>query len=564
MKSTIGRKGRSLAFHPLVFATFPILSLFVQNMGKGYLGEAMLLTAGALVLCVVIWVLVKLLVKDTARSAILVSAFFLLFLSFGHVLSATAAILDRVGLLDRWWVLIYGSAADLGWLIFWSLLFVAVAFYVLSRLKNVRMATDFLNLAALALVAMLAVNFFAAGGFSRFVQPYVAGLTQNASEADNAPNPDSGPQELQDGSSSEMTDTPTDLSNVPTYGYAWLETLPVGGSTTDAPPDIYYIILDMYARSDVLSSVFSYDNSEFLSFLEDRGFYVARQSRSNYHVTVHSLASSLNYTYLNDLATHVGPIYSWSLSAAMIGNSRLFNYLENRGYKTVSFATGYWFTELTDSDVYLEPAQVQWNPSEFQEGLIELTPISKIAVVHATKDQVARRRVLFTLDHLADTTTIDGPTLVFAHINSPHSPWVFEADGRPVASKTGYTYEDYVEAYRGQVIFTTQKAQEAIAEILTRSPEPPIIIVQGDHGTCYVSCDDDPTERVSILNAYYFPDQDYRDLYQTITPVNTFRVVLNKFFGANYDLLDDRTYYYYYPATPYDFVDVTEQVSSGP
>jgi hypothetical protein len=229
----------------------------------------------------------------------------------------------------------------------------------------------------------------------------------------------------------------------------------------------------------------------------------------------------------------------------------------------VAFETGYWFTELKDSDIYLEPAQLRWKPSEFQAGLIQLTPLSRIAGVHATKDYVARKRVLFTMDHLADAAEIDGPTLVFAHINAPHSPWVFGSEGQPVASRTGYTYEEYVEAYRGQVMFITQKAQEAIEEILSSSPEPPIIILQGDHGTCYVSCDDDPSERVSILNAYYFPDQDYEDLYQTITPVNTFRVVLDKFFGANYDLLTDRTYYYYRPATPYDFVDVTDQVTPG-
>jgi hypothetical protein len=332
VKSAICRKGRRLAFHPLVFASFPILSLYVQNMGKGYLGEALLITAGGLGLCLVLWLLVYLLVKDVDRSAILVSVFFLLFLSFGHMLSAATAILDRVSLLDRWWVVIYGSAADLGWLLLWGLLFVIVTFCILSRLKNVRLVTDLLNTVAVALVVMLAVSFFAAGGFGSFVQPYVVGLIQNARETAKPSDPDMALEAEPSAPSSAAIDAPTDPNNVPTYGYAWLETLPPGGSATSAAPDIYYIVLDMYVRSDFLSSVFGYDNSEFLSFLEDRGFYVARQSRSNYHVTVHSLASSLNYMYLNDLATQVGPIRRYSLSAAMIGDSRLFHYLETQGY----------------------------------------------------------------------------------------------------------------------------------------------------------------------------------------------------------------------------------------
>jgi hypothetical protein len=42
-----------------------------------------------------------------------------------------------------------------------------------------------------------------------------------------------------------------------------------------------------------------------------------------------------------------------------------------------------------------------------------------------------------------------------------------------------------------------------------------------------------------ILNAYYFPIGDYKMLYQTISPVNSFRVILSSFLGKQYDLLPD-------------------------
>jgi hypothetical protein len=334
------------------------------------------------------------------------------------------------------------------------------------------------------------------------------------------------------------------------------------GSAPGASPDIYYIVLDMYARSDFLSSVFHYDNSEFLSFLEDRGFYIARESTANYPYTTHSLASSLNYMYLNGVAEQVGPVQEHNLSISMIRSNRLFQHLESHGYKIVTFATGYWFTELKDSDAYLEPTQLGWNPSEFQAGLIELTPLSKIAGVHARKDDIARRRVLHTLDHLADATEIDAPTLVFAHINAPHDPYVFGADGQPVASQYGYTNDQFVEAYREQAAFVSRRAQQAIEEILDKSPEPPIIIVQSDHGACFGPYEQNLADRMAILNAYHFPNQAYEDLYPTITPVNTFRIVLNRFFGMDYDLLDDRSYYSS-SESPYDFVDVTKVVSPG-
>ena len=53
----------------------------------------------------------------------------------------------------------------------------------------------------------------------------------------------------------------------------------------DELPDIYYIILDGYPRADILKSTFELDNSEFISWLEREGFYVAACSQSNYSYT---------------------------------------------------------------------------------------------------------------------------------------------------------------------------------------------------------------------------------------------------------------------------------------
>jgi hypothetical protein len=47
--------------------------------------------------------------------------------------------------------------------------------------------------------------------------------------------------------------------------------------------------------------------------------------------------------------------------------------------------------------------------------------------------------------------------------------------------------------------------------------------------------------RNANLNAYYLP-KGYKDLYDSITPVNSFRIILNEYFGASYPLLPDITY----------------------
>ena len=71
-------------------------------------------------------------------------------------------------------------------------------------------------------------------------------------------------------------------------------------------PDIYYIILDGYARHDVMQSHFGLDNTAFLEHLERQGFYVARRSTANYCQTPLCLSSSLNATYLDDLVKGLG------------------------------------------------------------------------------------------------------------------------------------------------------------------------------------------------------------------------------------------------------------------
>ena len=126
--------------------------------------------------------------------------------------------------------------------------------------------------------------------------------------------------------------------------------------------------------------------------------------------------------------------------------------------------------------------------------------------------------------------------------------------------------EQYVAAYRDQIIFITQKVQQVVTEILAQSPEPPIIILQGDHGpgsrlNWQSLADSYLPERFSILNAYYFPDHDYAALYPEVTPVNTFRIVLNQFFCGHYSLLPDRNYFSPIGQS-YALTDVTLMVGS--
>jgi hypothetical protein len=63
-------------------------------------------------------------------------------------------------------------------------------------------------------------------------------------------------------------------------------------------------------------------------------------------------------------------------------------------------------------------------------------------------------------------------------------------------------------------------------------------------------------ERLSILNAYYFPQGDGGGLYPSITPVNSFRVVFNRLFQTEFELLEDESYFTDH-IRPFKFIPVS-------
>ncbi|GAG20003.1 unnamed protein product, partial [marine sediment metagenome] len=104
--------------------------------------------------------------------------------------------------------------------------------------------------------------------------------------------------------------------------------------------------------------------------------------------------------------------------------------------------------------------------------------------------------------------------------------------------------------YRNQVIFISKRIEKIVEGIIANSEVMPIIIVQADHGR---STHRIPSgEHVAILNAYYLPGGEAYQLYDSISPVNSFRVIFNIYFGGDYDLLDDVAYYSSYD-DPYNF-----------
>jgi len=315
----------------------------------------------------------------------------------------------------------------------------------------------------------------------------------------------------------------------------------------EEPPDIYYIILDGYGRADVLKDEFAFDNSDFLNALRDLGFYIADCAQSNYAQTQMSLASSLNFNYVDALSNGFVPGAEDRIRLDfLIHHSAVRESLEKAGYKTVAFATGFIATELTDADYFLSPEQTPGKLNEFEYLLIETT-LARLMQdggrlgKQNSGSELFRERTLFALDKLDKLSYIKGPKFVFVHLIIPHPPYVFGPTGGPVepaAVGTARTQRG-VRQYRDQAIYISSRMMEIVPKIITNSTTPPIIVIQGDHGPTVPSI---PQVRMSNLNAYFLPGVN-ASIYSTITPVNTFRIIFNTYFGQNLELLEDVSLY---------------------
>lgn len=337
--------------------------------------------------------------------------------------------------------------------------------------------------------------------------------------------------------------------------------------TGEQPRDIYYFILDAYTRADILRDVIGYDNTPFLNALSEKGFYIAPCSQSNYAQTNLSLASTFNMDYIQRFGTSSDPQGSSISLPRLIQENAVRRMLEEIGYTIVAFETGFYATQWMDADIYLSPPKDEpytafirlTTMNEFEALLLSNTALWGILDVIDAPDVLARAfpvvdaprsayrdRTLFVLEQFEPdkVPALQGPKFVYAHLILPHSPYVFDRNGEWV----GEDKDDFdKEAYRDQLHYANQRMMEILHVLLMDLNNPPVIIIQGDHGFHFV-----PEERMGILNAMYLPDDREQGLYPTFSPVNTFRVIFNRYFGGRFNLLDDKSYFSGYDA-PFEF-----------
>jgi hypothetical protein len=350
-----------------------------------------------------------------------------------------------------------------------------------------------------------------------------------------------------------------------------IENTKVDGKSLKQKRDIYLIILDGYGSQEVLSQLYDYDNSRFEDELQDMGFIIVPNAKTNYSQTRTSFSSMLNMQYLDEIAQEAGkenadahPLIN------MIQNNLVSVILKNEGYTVINFPSGYEYTEGIRADYQIKTGVYLDN---FSQTLIWDSVVYPF--LHKNLYHWHRNNITNTINGLSTLDSYPAPKFVIAHIFAPHPPFVFDETGKPLTPPYSYSAIDadtlirvtgkdyYKEHYKEQLSYISKELLVTLNNILDNSVTKPIIIMSGDHGPALTvslenSDDTNHFERMHILNALYLPEVESKIISPDHTPVNTFRLVFNEYFGYDYPMLENRSFESSY-LTPYDFKDVTEE-----
>ena len=478
---------RNLKSFPLYTFLFPIITvliLTVSNLGQMQISVAWRPLWISLSLAGLVYLLSWAGLHSVERAGLFTFLFSFFTLTYGHFYNVMEG---RV--IGSW---VVGTSFYMG--ILWLILFVLAIYLLIFRLKDLQTLTEILNIIVLALLLVQL------GQIAVF--------------------------EVQVGIAQAQTEQEEPLTFLQPEDKSQL-------------PDVYFILLDKYGRSDALEAYFDYDNTDFIQGLEEMGFWVADCSRSNYSFTVMSLASELNLDYVYNLTESP----NLKTTTALIQNNRVHQAFEELGYTTIAFDMGYSWGNLKDSDYYFDsyPEDINtWELDPFEMLYLKNT-LARLLFTNSTElaaqmslSDIERKaaRTNLVLELLPEIPKIAGPKFVHAHIISPHPPYVFNADGtlNPDAEDTPES-----EGYPAQLAYLEPRILDAVERILAESERPPIIIIEGDHafGKEYVT---------SNLLALYLPEDGAAGLDEHMTLVNVFPTIFNTYFGTELGLLPDESY----------------------
>ena len=502
---------QSTPIHIILLTIFPIIFIFSENMKELVPTDILIPLLVIVPISLIIFIILKLILKDSKKAALIVSIGLVLFFTYGHFYN----ILKGFTILDE----VIGRHRYL--IIPFILGIIIPTYFIIKSKIDFQNITKIVNGISIVLVVLVLINIT------------IFGMTEIESYSTIHYEPSDDPIELQN---------------------------------THNTPDVYYIILDEYGGPETMKYL-NYDNSQFYEFLKEKKFIISEKSTSNYPMTHFSIPSTMNMEYVNDLSNILGKDSKTYLPLReMLYNSQVIKNFKSLGYDIVIFESGF----VPSKNFVLVDDIICHEEGEIDSILFDtITRTSIIGYfVERHEEGKIRDRINCAFSEIKTIgNNKDEPIFAFVHMLIPHPPNVFGPNGEAVIPGNPISSEIWDEkiAYIDQVKFVNKEIVKVIEKILDEN-EKSIIIIQSDHGSGFDVDWKNPDEsmvlqRLSILNAYYVPEISENQFYENITPVNSFRIIFNDYFNGSYKILEDRNYWNTGDA-PWDFHDVTKIIGN--
>ena len=520
-------------FHPILVAIFPILIIYSQNVGRVDIEELILPVILLVIFSIALYYGIKIILKNPFKASIIVTLVLIFLFSYGHVyyllndVSIDGFDIGRNRYLIPAFTIILGISL----------------FFIIKSNRIFDNATSIMNVISIVFLIVAISNI----GF-------VAAENANCENCENQ----------------EIFYEGKDFTK-------FFEPHTFSISDEQELPDVYYLILDEYARSDALEEYHNFNNQEFVQYLEKKGFDVADNSFTNYPMSVQAIPATMNMNYINFLADEIGadvrnyePLIGKDFG--LYSNNMVIKNFKDMDYKIITFNT---FALTLYENKLADKVFCDREKALLGNKLLDALARTSIFGYYVERwaEAELRQVTLCAFDEFGNAGKVfDEPVFVWAHIMLPHPPWIFGPNGEEITPGKPLLITDNPEfrdagwqpklQYTQQVEFANKKTIEVIEKILEHNQNS-IIIVQGDHGTAWDlnwkdPGRDDAWQRLRNFNAMYFPDEFKRDsLYEDRTLVNTFRIVFNEYFGSEYEILENK-FYWGWNEKPYNFKEMTE------
>jgi hypothetical protein len=317
-------------------------------------------------------------------------------------------------------------------------------------------------------------------------------------------------------------------------------------------PDIYFLVFDEYTNNKMLKKLWSFNNDSITNWLSSIDFYVPGNTKSNYTFTSYSISSTFNMDYIRDVKKSVDATIPLNIlqSIRSLSDNETFCILKKENYKIRFLAPfsstieknkiEHYFDDLITDQIYRQTL-----PGSIKADLLWNFETGKLAVNADTADQYGYltqkfKSIQYTIDEIKSVVNNEEnrkPQFIYGHFLITHGPHIFDSSGRFFPDKINPGNPKF-NTYPPQVMYANKVMKELVTYIRLHTKPNTIIIVEGDHGFRQIH-GSDPSIYFPNFFAAYFPDKNYSMLYDSITPINVFRTVFNKFFYKAFPLLKD-------------------------